>query len=466
MPETLSEQLLQEAVFRKECYCRTRVVHVVLLLGTAGLTSLFCSLRHPLTAQEPSVELVQPTGARQFTRQPAPSSQPGGRWHWRAAVPTRCGHSVARSIKSRLIPSAQGDGREAFRGQLTIAEGGTDNFLTLDVAKMGPAEMLTPRGQIAQCKLKETPDQFDVQVEEDLYFLLEQREEDERQQREQNRSDHQTLDNSALGPLRKRIYEVRRNERILGVAEFMYLMVCRRFAETQVPMMSTMKGGGDVRFGVVDIRHLTTNMYSEDTWNCVVQVVLAQLEPMKEQLFEVGGKFVGIGNTAMVPVPLSDAGQWYATAAVTGYSLRKLESRFQLEKTVGSFGARGSPEFGSLSDYISIMEPEMLYTMHSVSSLEAQKAIEMQVSALFGDLMMLKEKFAEVLGTVSSQEESIMKLTEAINNNVVETITIAVDDVTRLVLEGVAFGVLIYEAEHRIDAIYPLTHDVASPSGP
>merc|ERR1719324_2119579 len=85
----------------------------------------------------------------------------------------------------------------------------------------------------------------------------------------------------------------------------------------------------------------------------------------------------------------------------------------------------------------------------------------LQVTSLFGDLELLKKKFVEAIGQISSQQEFASKLAEAINADEVETMRITSDDMTRLVLEAVAFGTLLNDAEKQVDTIYALTPGIA-----
>merc|ERR550532_836016 len=78
--------------------------------------------------------------------------------------------------------------------------------------------------------------------------------------------------------------------------------------------------------------------------------------------------------------------------------------------------------------------------MTSIASVEAQMAMEAQVTALFGDLRVLKGK-----------------LEQAIQRNEVASLRITSDDLRRLVLEAVAYGALLIDMEKQVDTLYELT---------
>jgi len=178
-----------------------------------------------------------------------------------------------------------------------------------------------------------------------------------------------------------------------------------------------------------------------------------------------------MGGLAVVQIALFQAGQVYAMSALFGYYLRRVDARFQLEKLAGTFGAWGDEaggedpepfawndgELQSLKDYISKFGPQEVQSMTSVASVEAQMAMEAQVTALFGDLRMLKEKLVNSLGMVSSNEEATRKLEQAIQMNEVASLRITSDDLRRLVLEAVAYGALLIDMEKQVDTLYELT---------
>merc|ERR1712118_387522 len=83
--------------------------------------------------------------------------------------------------------------------------------------------------------------------------------------------------------------------------------------------------------------------------------------------------------------------------------------------------------------------------------------MELQITALFGDLRALKEKFVSALGQVTSPEEAQRKLVQAVLNDEVETVRLTSDDLTRLVLEAVAYGSLLNDAEKQLNMVYELT---------
>jgi len=324
--------------------------------------------------------------------------------------------------------------------------------------KAGPAEVYTGLAQKSFYLMKENPLLFDMTVDEELEKLQVEREDEEKEKKglEANAKED-TL------ALRRRIEEVKMSDRIRAVTELLYLKVCRKFQQLQVPLIPQLQEGGDVRFGNVDLKGLTTDIYSADA-----------LELVRDHLFRIIGQQGGnpsfAGGMGVVQIALFQAGQVYAMSAMFGYYLRRVDQRYQLEKLAGTFGAWGeAPEAtsnpfsqdpgaaDSLKAYISSFGPDEVQSMWAVTSAEAQMAMEMQVTALFGDLRALKEKLVNALGMVNSPEEATMKLEQAIKSKEVESLRITSDDLRRLVLEAVAFGSLLNDSEKQFDSIYELT---------
>jgi len=325
--------------------------------------------------------------------------------------------------------------------------------------RVGPADVYSGQAQKALYLLKENPELFEDSVEEELEKLNNEKDAARAQEAAANKD---VKDQDALA-LRSRVKEVREQERLRIAYELIYLKTCNYFIKMEVPLIPTLKGGGDIKFGQrsVNLKGLT-DIYSVDA-----------LALVRDHLFGIlGMQGNPFGTTAVVQIALFQAGQVYAMSALFGYYVRRVDARFQLEKLAGSFGSfgdeasddKGTAAFAedkeaaeSLKDYVTNFGPEELQQMTAIASVEAQMAMESQVTALFGDLRVLKETLLEAVGMVISNEEATEKLQKAIEEQKVESIRITTDDLRRLVLEAVAFGALLYDAEKQADAYYELT---------
>ncbi|CAK0892722.1 unnamed protein product [Prorocentrum cordatum] len=197
--------------------------------------------------------------------------------------------------------------------------------------------------------------------------------------------------------------EVRESERRRTVMELLYLKVCARFVKLQVPLVKPMPAsGGVVQLGSANLKVLTDELYSKDA-----------LALVREHLMQFAGPGDVTWTSPMgswVMIPLLQAGQVYAISAMFGYYLRQMDARYQLEKLVGaaSGDTSGSDEEDrTLKEYISTFGEAEMKRMTNIASVEGRLALEAQVAALFGDLRVLKEKFAAAIGPVFSEEEAI-----------------------------------------------------------
>lgn len=360
---------------------------------------------------------------------------------WGGSSSTRPSSASSRQLGNRIR------GPSALQLRAAAAE--------LEKWKHGPADVYTGPAQKALYLLKENPELFSSAVEEELDKLNDQKEE----AKQQDSTAGDGVDKDAL-VLRSRVKEVRELDRMRIAMELLYLQVCNKFLKLQVPLIPPLKDGGDVRFGgPVNLQGLT-DIYSSEAVALV-----------KEHLFGIlGAQGNPFGPTAVVQIALFQCGQVYAMSSLFGYYVRRVDARFQLEKLAGAFGAWGDEDAEakavqlgdetvaeSLREYVTTFGPEELQRMRSIATVEAQMAMETQVSSLFGDLRVLKNKLLEAVGMVMSNEEATQKLQKAIEEKKVESIRITTDDLRRLVLEAVAFGALLYESEKEADTYYELT---------
>jgi len=314
--------------------------------------------------------------------------------------------------------------------------------------QLGPVEIRTGRGQKALYLLKDDPLLFDASLQGELETLAHEVETEAIQQASLQESTE--ADTRAL---RRKMSEVRAKERVQVVTELLYLQVCSKFRSLRVPLISTMKDGGNVRFGAVDLKSLTSDVYSGHS-----------LEIVRDHLLRIIGQSEAMSDSAILAMPLFQAGQVYLLSLSFGYYLRRAEARFQLDKLAGGVWDESADEVSrttSLKEYISAFGPQDVQSLWSVSSLEAQMAMKEQISSLFGDLAALKVKLMTALGEVNTPEEAATKLETLISNKEVEYIRINTHDLRRLVLEAVAFGSLLNDAERQFDSVYELTPAVA-----
>lgn len=96
-------------------------------------------------------------------------------------------------------------------------------------------------------------------------------------------------------------------------------------------------------------------------------------------------------------------------------------------------------------------------------SQEGAALIELQTSALFGDVKSLQRQMQETVGQdATSVEELMARVQEAVASGAVETLTMTVATQRRAVLEAVAFGTFLRDVEGWVDSDYQLLTPVVA----
>lgn len=361
-----------------------------------------------------------------------------------------------RPSSARARQNLGGYAGEARGGGIAV-HATAESDATMELWRPGPAEVYSGPAKKALYLMKEQPALFEDAIEDELSNLMNQKEAEEGQSLPSDVKPDTLV-------LRRRVKEVREKERQRIAMELLYLKVCHNFLKRNVPLIPTMKAGGDFSFSQtgVNLKGLT-EIYSQDA-----------LEIVKDHLMSILGSHANpMLGTSIIRMSLFQAGQAYLVSSMMGYYVSRVDARYQLGKMVGSLGSLGEEgselneaDVKTLKDYMENFGPQELQKMTSIASTEASAALEIHVSALFGDLRALKEKLLEAVGMVLSQEEANQKLQEAIENNEVESMKLSSDDLRRLVLEALAFGSLLYDAERQADSFYELTPSSPRMGGP
>jgi len=209
-----------------------------------------------------------------------------------------------------------------------------------------------------------------------------------------------------------------------------------------VPLVQKLLGETEVAFGPVNLQSLSTHLHSEDA-----------LELVKEHTLSVIGEWTHLTRDFMLELALGQAAEVYLASALFGYALRQADARFRLERLL-------SPAFGSLKDYAASFEPDEAERAMAINSLEAEAALDRHVQALFGDVRQLHQELLEAIGPEAAEagaEQAEAALAQAVRRGDVASVRISVGDLRRLVLEGIAFGRLLADAEAQVDAVHKLS---------
>jgi len=205
--------------------------------------------------------------------------------------------------------------------------------------------------------------------------------------------------------------------------------------------------------------------------------------------------------------------QAYGASVMFGYFLRRMDRRFQLEKSIGTLKdmARGPSASGKgtslfaeeedssaadevrarlealfrdgashlssddddsvestsepgdrpeelrehmdLKAYIAKFDQQTIMEASRILSVEGLRVVQHHVSSVFGNVEELQRQVGEVCGgdSVQSVEEFQQNFQAAVQDDAIETLTLTYGAQRRVILEGVAFGSFLRDAEERIE---------------
>ncbi|CAE5967653.1 unnamed protein product [Arabidopsis arenosa] len=324
---------------------------------------------------------------------------------------------------------------------------------------IAPLQLQSPAGQFLSQILVSHPHLVPAAVEQQLEQLQTDRD-----------SDGQNKDASSVPGtdivLYRRIAEVKENERRRTLEEILYALVVQKFMEANVSLVPSVSPSSDPSGRV-------------DTWPTKVEKLERLHSPEMYEMIHnhlaliLGSRMGDLNSVAQISK--LRVGQVYAASVMYGYFLKRVDQRFQLEKTmkilpggldesktsveqpeekttyqavsshpeVGAFaGGVSAKGFGSeikpsrLRSYVMSFDAETLQRYATIRSREAVGIIEKHTEALFGkpEIVITPE------GTVDSSKD--------------EQIKISFGGMKRLVLEAVTFGSFLWDVESHVDARY------------
>ncbi|KAJ0249179.1 UV-B-induced protein [Hirschfeldia incana] len=326
---------------------------------------------------------------------------------------------------------------------------------------IAPLQLESPAGQFLSQILVSHPHLVPAAVEQQLEQLQTDRD-----------SQGQNKDSSSVPGtdivLYRRIAELKENERRRTLEEILYALVVQKFMEANVSLIPSITPSSSDPSGRVD------------TWPTKVEKLEQLHSPeMYEMIHNHLALILGprMGDlTSVAQISKLRVGQVYAASIMYGYFLKRVDQRFQLEKTmkllssgggddesktsveqpqdrtyqavsshpeVGAFaGGVSAKGFGSeikpsrLRTYVMSFDSETLQRYATIRSREAVRIVEKHTEALFGkpEIVITPE------GTVDSSKD--------------EQIKISFGGMKRLVLEAVTFGSFLWDVESHVDARY------------
>lgn len=321
-------------------------------------------------------------------------------------------------------------------------------------APIAPLQLESPIGQFLSQILISHPHLVPAAVEQQLEQL-----QTDRDAQEQNEEPSATSTDIVLY---RRIAEVKANERKKALEEILYALVVQKFMDANVSLIPSVTP-------------------SPPTWPSQDEKLELlhspeALEMIQNHLALILGSRAG-DSTSIAEISKLRVGQVYAASVMYGYFLKRVDQRFQLEKTTkilpeglekentsniqqhasgdervpnapthpevtswsetpsaGGFGQAFKPS--RLRNYVMSFDGESLQRYATIRSKEAVSIIEKHTEALFGrpEIMITPE------GTVDSSKDEVIK--------------ISFGGLRRLVLEAVTFGSFLWDVESYVDSRY------------
>lgn len=333
-------------------------------------------------------------------------------------------------------------------------------------APIAPLQLESPVGQFLSQILVSHPHLVPAAVEQQLDQLQTDRD-----------AENQKDDPSASGTdlvLYRRIAEVKANERRKALEEILYTLVVQRFMEADVsliPAIAPSSSDSSGRVGTWPSQdEKLERLHSPEAY-----------EMIQNHLALILGNRIG-DLTSVAQISKLRVGQVYAASVMYGYFLKRVDQRFQLEKTMkilpngsdgestieravgesmrpndvedsyqavsahaevsswsggvsaGGFGHGIKPS--RLRTYVMSFDGETLQRYATIRSKEAVSIIEKHTEALFGR----PEIVITPQGTVDSSKDEQIKITFG--------------GLKRLVLEAVTFGSFLWDVESYVDSRY------------
>lgn len=242
------------------------------------------------------------------------------------------------------------------------------------------------------------------------------------------------------------------SERRRALEEILYMMIVQKFMDAGVPLVPALsQGRPSPQSGKVD------HWSSEE--NKLQQLHSPEAyEMIKNHLTLILGQRLEDSN-AIAPISKLRVGQVYAASIMYGYFLKRVDQRFQLEKSMKTLPLNSPAEAEALANappafpfpaegiedrvkpcklrsYVMALDAETLQRYATIRSKEAFGIIEKHTEALFGrpEIVITPE------GAIDSSKDELIKISFA--------------GLKRLILEAVTFGSFLWDVESYVDSRY------------
>ncbi|KAK3182896.1 hypothetical protein Dsin_030182 [Dipteronia sinensis] len=347
-----------------------------------------------------------------------------------------------------------GSGLEKWQARgLTVRASGKNSSDNL--VPIAPLHFESPVGQLLEQILQTHPHLLPAAIDQQL----------------DNLQTHKHVSTQAQDLLYKRIAEVKEKEKQKALEEIIYCLIVQKFVDNNISMIPKITATSDPA-GRVDFwpnqEQKLESVHSPEAFE-MIQSHLSLV---------LGERLVGPLDT-VIQISKIKLGKLYAASIMYGYFLRRVDQRFQLDRSMKTLPEgftedqlksedpaspnrlwdpdsliRISPDDGAdfggvgfldsiegksyrLRSYVMYLDAETLQRYATIRSKEAISLIEKQTQALFGrpDIRILED------GSIDSSND--------------EVVAVTFSGLTMLVLEAVAFGSFLWDSESYVESKYP-----------
>ncbi|KAL5551079.1 hypothetical protein UlMin_001255 [Ulmus minor] len=355
-----------------------------------------------------------------------------------------------RSCPSFYIPKFGSRGYKFRARDVTVR---ASDYSSDNLVPVAPLEFESPVGQLLSQILQTHPHLLPATIDQQLENL-------------QTDRDSQTKEVSPTSqdPLYKRISEIKEKERRNILEEIIYSLIVWKFVENSISMIPKISPTSDPA-GRVDFwpnqEHKLERVHSPEAFE-MIQSHLSLV---------LGERVVGPLDT-IIQISKIKLGKLYAASIMYGYFLKRVDERFQLERTMKTLperfkeqesfrdpspanrlwdpdslirippddedidGRDGEGKTYRLRSYVMYLDADTLQRYATIRSKEAISLIEKQTQALFGrpDIRLAED------GSIDTSND--------------EMVAVTFSGLTMLVLEAVAFGSFLWDAESYVETKY------------
>ncbi|RZC27919.1 UV-B-induced protein, chloroplastic isoform C [Glycine soja] len=338
-----------------------------------------------------------------------------------------------------------------FRARGLVARASADPRDNL--VPFAPLQFESPVGQLLEQISNTHPHLLPAAIDQQLENLQTARD-------AQNESSDSSLDSLY------KIAEVKEKEKRTTLEEILYCSIVHKFLENNISMIPKISATSDPT-GRVDLwpnqELKLEGVHSPEAFE-MIQSHLSLV---------LGDRLVGPLQT-VVQISKIKLGKLYAASIMYGYFLKRIDERFQLERSMGTlpkdFGKAKS--FDEPSPGIKLWDPDSLIIVHDYDNdSDHMDTDEGRSFRLRAYVMQLDAETLQRLATVRSKEaiSLIEKQTQALfgrpdirvsEDGSIETsndelLSLTFSGLTMLVLEALAFGSFLWDKENYVESKYP-----------